>query len=50
MSPDKSVDEMYKDIASELGMSYSQLLGDEEIPKAGLAWKFAHGKPQIRPK
>ena len=44
--PDKDV---YNDIASDLGISVAQLIGDADIPKADLAWKFVLGQPLVRP-
>ena len=46
MFPDKDV---YNDIASNLGISVAQLIGDADIPKADLAWKFVPGQPLVRP-
>ena len=48
--PDKDVAATYNnDIASSLGITVAQLIGDEDIPKADLAWKFARGQPLVRP-
>ena len=50
MLPNKDVAATYNnDIASSLGITVAQLIGDEDIPKADLAWKFAHGQPLVRP-
>ena len=49
MLPDKEVTATYNDTASSLGITISQLIGDEDIPKADLAWKFARGQPLVRP-
>ena len=43
------VAEEYKDIASSLGITVAQLIGNEDIPKADVAWKFAFGQPLVRP-
>ena len=35
--------------ASDLGISVAQFIGEEDIPKAELAYKYVHGQPLVRP-
>ena len=37
------------DAARDIGISYDQLVGNEEIPMADLAWKYVLGKTLARP-
>jgi hypothetical protein len=38
-----------EEIARNPSMSAAQLIGEQDIPKAVLAWKFAPGQPLVRP-
>jgi hypothetical protein len=42
-----STEEM-KRLASQLGMTIAQLMGEEDIPKAELAYKYAVTEPLVR--